>query len=141
MKPVLLLLLRVSTGALLVIWGLIKAKAPEAAIGVSDKYYGGALSAEALQAPLGWGQALLGVLVILGALRVVTYPLQAAVLVAGAAAIWKYLVDPLGLYLLSEETRQVLFFPSTTVAVASLVLLAFKSDDRFALDRLFARRG
>lgn len=141
MKPILLLMLRVSTGALLVIWGLIKAKAPEAAIGVSEKYYGGALSAEALQAPLGWGQALLGVLVILGALRVVTYPLQAAVLVAGAAAIWKYLADPLGLYLLSEETRQVLFFPSTTVAVASLVLLAFKSDDRFALDRVFTRRG
>ncbi len=141
MKPILLLMLRVSTGALLVIWGLIKAKAPEAAIGVSEKYYGGALSAEALQAPLGWGQALLGVLVILGALRVVTYPLQAAVLVAGAAAIWKYLADPLGLYLLSEETRQVLFFPSTTVAVASLMLLAFKSDDRFALDRVFTRRG
>lgn len=141
MKPILLMMLRVSTGALLVIWGLIKAKAPEAAIGVSEKYYGGALSAEALQAPLGWGQALLCVLVILGALRVVTYPLQAAVLVAGAAAIWKYLADPLGLYLLSEETRQVLFFPSTTVAVASLVLLAFKSDDRFALDRVFTRRG
>lgn len=141
MKPVLLLLLRVSTGALLIIWGLIKAKAPDAAIGVSDKYYGGLLSAEALQAPLGWGQALVGVLVILGVLRAVTYPLQAAILVAGAAAIWKYLADPLGLYLLNEETRQVLFFPSTTVAVAALILLAFKADDRLALDRVFTRRG
>lgn len=141
MKPVLLLLLRVSTGALLIIWGLIKAKAPEAAIGVSDKYYGGLLSAEALQAPLGWGQAFVGVLVILGVLRAVTYPLQAAILVAGAAAIWKYLADPLGLYLLNEETRQVLFFPSTTVAVAALILLAFKADDRLALDRVFTRRG
>lgn len=140
MKPLLLLLLRVSTGLLLIIWGLIKAKAPEAAIGVSEKYYGGVLSAEALQAPLGWGQALLGVLVILGILRAVTYPLQAAVLVIGAAAIWKYLVDPLGLYLLNEETRQVLFFPSTTVAVASLILLAFRSEDRFALDRVIFRR-
>jgi uncharacterized membrane protein YphA (DoxX/SURF4 family) len=141
MKPLLLLLLRISTGLLLVIWGLIKAKAPEAAIGVSDKYYGGVLSAEALQAPLGWGQALLGLLVILGVFRVVTYPLQAAVLVGGAAAIWKYLADPFGLYLLNEETRQVLFFPSTTVAVASLILLAFRSDDRLALDRaVFVRR-
>ncbi len=141
MKSTLLLALRVSTGALLIIWGLIKAKAPEAAIGVSDKYYSGLLSAEALQGPLGWGQALLGVLVILGVLRAVTYPLQAAVLVIGAAAIWKYLVDPLGLYLLNEETRQVLFFPSTTVAVASLILLAFRSDDRLALDRILFRRG
>lgn len=141
MKPVLLLLLRLTTGALLIIWGLIKAKAPEAAMGVSDRYYGGLLSAEALQAPLGWGQALLGVLVMLGVFRTVTYPLQAAVLVAGAAAIWKYLVDPLGLYILTEETRQVLFFPSTTVAVAALILLAFRSDDRLALDRVFARRA
>jgi uncharacterized membrane protein YphA (DoxX/SURF4 family) len=135
------LLLRLTTGALLIIWGLIKAKAPEAAMGVSDRYYGGLLSAEALQAPLGWGQALLGVLVMLGVFRTVTYPLQAAVLVAGAAAIWKYLVDPLGLYILTEETRQVLFFPSTTVAVAALILLAFRSDDRLALDRVFARRA
>lgn len=140
MKPVLLLLLRISTGALLIIWGLIKAKAPEAAIGVSDRYYGGLISAEALQAPLGWGQALLGAMVILGLFRAVIYPLQAAVLVAGAVAIWKYLADPLGLYLLNEETRQVLFFPSTTVAVAALILLAFRSDDRLAADRLFARR-
>lgn len=141
MKAWLLLLLRVSTGALLVIWGLIKSQAPEAAIGVSDKYYNGLLSAEALQAPLGWGQALLGMLVILGVFRRVTYPAQAVVLVVGAAAIWKYLVDPLGLFLLNEETRQVLFFPSTTVAVASLILLAFKSDDRIALDRVFGRKG
>ncbi len=140
MKSALLFLLRASTGALLIIWGLIKAQAPETAIHVSDKYYDGLLSAAALQAPLGWGQALLGLLVILGVFRVVVYPAQAIVLVAGALAIWKYLLDPLGLYLLSEETRQVLFFPSTTVAVASLILLAFRAEDRFALDRFIGRR-
>jgi uncharacterized membrane protein YphA (DoxX/SURF4 family) len=140
-KSILLLALRASTGVLLVIWGLIKAQAPDAAIGVSNKYYGGALSAEALQAPLGWAQVALGALVILGLFRRIAYPLQAVVLVIGAAAIWKYLVDPLGLYLLDAESRQVLFFPSTTVAIASLILIAFKDDDRFALDRLIARRG
>lgn len=141
MKSLLLLALRASTGALLIIWGLIKSQAPAAAIGVSDKYYGGVLSAEALQAPLGWAQALLGLLVILGLFRRIVYPLQAIVLAAGAAAIWKYLVDPLGLYLLNEESRQVLFFPSTTVAVAAFILLAFKEDDRAALDRVFTRKS
>lgn len=140
MKSGLLLALRTTTGLLLVIWGLIKSQAPDAAIGVSNKYYGGVLSAEALQAPLGWAQVALGLLVILGLFRRIAYPLQAAVLVIGAAAIWKYLVDPLGLFLLNEESRQVLFFPSSTVAVASLILLAFKDDDRLALDRVFRRK-
>ena len=141
MKSALLLALRTTTGLLLIIWGLIKAQAPDAAIGVSNKYYGGVLSAEALQAPLGWAQVALGLFVILGLARRIVYPLQAVVLVVGALAIWKYLVDPLGLWLLSAETRQVLFFPSTTVAVASLMLLVFRDDDRLALDRVLFRRG
>ena len=71
--------------------------------------------------------------------RVVVYPLQALVLVGGALAIWKYLLDPLGLYLLTEETRNILFFPSTTVAVASLILIAFREYDALSLDRMFRR--
>lgn len=140
MKSALLLALRASTGALLIIWGLIKVGAPDAAMHVSDKYYSGTLSAAALQMPLGAAQIALGALVVLGLFRRVVYPLQALVLVVGALAIWKYLVDPLGLYLLDDKTRQVLFFPSTTVAIASLVLLAFKSDDTIALDQALFRR-
>lgn len=140
MKGILLLALRVSTGALLIIWGLIKVAAPDASVQVSDKYYSGVLSAASLQTPLGAAQIALGALVMLGLFRRIVYPLQAVVLVGGALAIWKYLVDPLGLYLLDEATRQVLFFPSTTVAVAALVLIAFKADDAFALDRVFFRR-
>lgn len=139
MKSILMLLLRTSTGALLVIWGLVKAMSPESAIGVSNKYYGGLISAEALQPILGWAQVALGVLVILGLLRKVVYPIQALVLVVGALAIWQYLVDPLGLYLLDEESRRLLFFPSTTVAVASLILIAFKSYDTIALDEILFR--
>ena len=140
MKALLLLLLRTTTGLLLVIWGLIKVRAPESAISVSERYYGGLISAEALQPILGWGQVALGVFVVLGLLRTVVYPLQALVLVVGAAAIWQYLADPLGLYLVDAESRRTLFFPSTTVAVASLIMLAFKSDDGFSLDRILFRR-
>ena len=83
MKSLLLLLLRFTTGALLVIWGLIKVMAPASAIGVSNKYYGGLISAEALQPILGWAQIALGVFVIVGLLRAIVYPLQALVLVIG----------------------------------------------------------
>ena len=133
MKALTLLLLRLTTGLLLVIWGMIKIAASDAAIGVSDKYYGGLLSAETLQLPLGAAQVLLGLLVILGLFRTIVYPLQAIVLFLGTAAIWKYIADPLGLYLLTEETRQVLFFPSSTVFIASLVLLVFREYDTLAL--------
>lgn len=135
MKSVTLLLLRLSTGLLLVAWGMVKIGAPNVAAGVSDRYYAGSLSAEALQAPLGIAEVAIGLLVCLGLLRKIAYPLQAAILVLGALAIWKYILDPLGLYLLTEETRQVLFFPSFCVAVASVILIAFKDEDTLALDR------
>lgn len=140
MKSLALFALRVSTGALLIIWGLIKVKAPEAAIHVSNKFYHSVFSNHSLQTPLGAAQIALGALVVLGVFRRIVYPLQALVLVAGALAIWKYILDPLGLYLLDEKSRQVLFFPSSTVAIAALVLLAFRSDDAIALDRLLSGR-
>lgn len=135
MKAILLLLLRLSTGLLLVAWGFVKIGAPTVATGISDRYYSGSLSADALQMPLGITEIVIGLLVCLGLLRKFVYPLQAAVLVIGALAIWKYILDPLGLYLLTEETRQLLFFPSFCVAVASLIIIAFKADDTLSLDK------
>ncbi|WP_411819086.1 hypothetical protein ABFZ85_08720 [Hyphococcus formosus] len=139
MKAGLLLALRTTTGLLLVIWGSIRAFSPDTALRISDKYYSGSLSVETLQMPLGLAQMALGILVVVGLFRFVVYPLQAIVLVISALAIWKYLLDPLGLFLLTEETRNVLFFPSTTVAVATLIILAFKEYDTLALDRVFKR--
>lgn len=141
MKAVSLLLLRVTTGLLLVIWGLIKIGAPDAAIGVSDKYYGGLLSEAGIQMALGVAEVLLGLLVVLGLFRMIVYPLQFAVLLIGAGAIWNYIVDPLGLYLMTRETANVLFFPSTTVAVASLVMLVFRSEDTLSLDVKLLKRS
>lgn len=66
--------------------------------------------------------------------------MQAVILCIGALAIWKYLLDPLGLYLLDRETSQVLFFPSLGIAAATLVLLAFKDDDAYALDHKLGRK-
>ena len=107
MKPLSLLILRTGTGLLLAIWGLIKIAAPDASIGVSETYYGGALSMAALQLPLGILQVLLGLSIVLGLFRRITYPIQSIVLGLGLLAIWRYILDPLGLYLLSEESREV----------------------------------
>lgn len=140
MKPILLLALRASTGALLMIWGVIKWMEPARSIRVSDGLYGGLLSADALQAPIGIAEIMLGALVVLGLFRRIVYPLQAVVLVGGALALWKYILDPLGGWLLTPETRQYLFFPSTTVAIAALILLAFREHDTLAADLLLSAR-
>jgi uncharacterized membrane protein YphA (DoxX/SURF4 family) len=139
-KAASLMFLRVSTGLLLVIWGLIKLGSPDVGVGISEKYYGGAVSVAALQMPWGALQILVGLLVCAGLFRRIVYPVQAVMLCIGALAIWRYLLDPLGLYLLDAESRQVLFFPSLAVAAATLVLLAFRDDDTLSLDMKFGRR-
>lgn len=139
MKSATLTGLRISTGLLLIVWGLIRVGAPSMGAHVSEKYYAGLGAANGVQ--VAWGIALLvlGGLVVLGLFRRYALPAQAVVLVTGALAIWKYLLDPLGLYLLTRETSQVLFFPSLGIAFAALVLVAFREDDLFTLDRLIDR--
>lgn len=134
MKAASLLFLRVSTALLIVIWGVMKIVAPENSVGVSNKYYGGLVSADMLQLPWGLFQVGVALMVILGLCRRIVYPLQAAILCLGAAVIWKYLLDPYGLYLLTEETRNILFFPSLGIAAATLVTWAFIDEDRYTLD-------
>ena len=140
MKAISLLILRVSTGLLLIVWALVRLGAPEIGANVSDKYYGGLGNAAMIQTI--WGIALLviGVLCILGLWRKYSYAAQAVVLVTGALAIWKYLLDPLGLYLLTRETSQILFFPSLGMAAATLVLLAFRDEDTLSVDAKWLAR-
>lgn len=138
-KALSLLFLRVSTGLLLVVWGIIRLGSVESGQGVANKYYGGLASAAWMQTAWGIFMLALGLLVVFGLLRRVVYPLQALVLVGGALAIWKYLLDPLGLWLLDDESRQVLFFPSLGMAAATLVLLAFRADDTINLDTKFGK--
>ena len=135
-----LLLLRIGTGLLLVVWGSLRLISPAAGPGLDTKYYGGLLDVQALQVAFGAAEVVIGLLVVAGLLRRIVYPLQALILIAGTLAIGHYLLDPLGLYLLDKESSQILFFPSITVAAASLVLLAFREEDRLSLDyRLTSR--
>ena len=139
MKAASLLALRVTTGMLLVIWGFVKVSASDRATIISDNFYGGVLSLDALIPVLGIAQILLGLAVVLGLFRKITYTLQAIILVAGALAIWKFILDPFGMYFLDQETSQILFYPSSLIAAGSLVLLAFMSDDRFSLDQMLRK--
>lgn len=135
-----LLLLRIGTGFLLILWGSLRVISPGAGPGLATKYYGGFLDLQSLQVAFGVVEALIGLLVVLGLFRRVSYLLQALILVPGALVLWRYLLDPLGLYLLDKESSQILFFPSIAVAAATLVLLAFRDEDRWSLDHKLAAR-
>lgn len=132
MKAISLLLLRLSTGIYLILWGLVKLGAKDMAVGVSDKYYHGLLSADIVNYSVGAIEVVIGLLVVLGLMRSIAYIGQLGFYLVGALAIIPNLLDPLGLYLV--ETAKLTFFPSTTLLFACLILIAFKSDDTLSLD-------
>ena len=136
-----LLFLRIGTGLLLVLWGALRVMSPAAGPGLSNKYYGGFLDLQSLQIGFGVAEVIVGLLVVLGLFRRISYLLQALILVPGAIMLWRYLLDPMGLYLLDKESSQILFFPSITMAAAALVLLAFRDEDRWSLDHRSRARG
>jgi len=139
LKPWGLLLLRTGTGLLLVIWGLLRVMTPAVGPGLANRYYSGMFDGQTLQVAYGAAEVLIGAFVVLGLFRRFAYPAQALILIPGMLMIWRYVLDPFGAYLMSQEDSQILFFPSLTVAAATLVLLAFGDEDRLALDRVFAR--
>ena len=140
-KPASLLLLRTGTGLLLILWGTLRVISPAAGPGLASKYYGGFLDLQSVQIGFGVVEAIIGLLVVVGLFRRASYVLQALILIPGAIVLWRYLLDPLGLYLLDKDSSQILFFPSITIAAATLVLLAFRDEDRWSLDHRLMTRG
>ena len=140
-KAASLLLLRIGTGLLLILWGALRVISPAAGPGLATKYYGGFLDLQSLQIGFGAAEVIIGLLVVVGLFRRISYALQALILIPGALILWRYLLDPLGLYLLDKESSQILFFPSITIAAATLVLLAFRDEDRWSLDHQIKARG
>jgi uncharacterized membrane protein YphA (DoxX/SURF4 family) len=132
MKPRSLLLLRVSLGLLMLIWGVDKLVDVRHGLTVSEHFYLGAFSSAALLRAFGVVQIALGALVLLGAARRYAYPLLLAVTGATLLGVWKSVVDPWGWYL---DGANVLFYPSLIIFAGSLVLWAFRDEDRLALDR------
>lgn len=131
MKPRSLLLLRISLGLLMVIWGVDKLVNVQHGLKVSERFYFAAFGSAALLRAFGVIQIALGALVIVGLWRRFAYPLLLLITAATLLGVWKSVVDPWGWYL---KGANVLFYPSLIIFAASLVLWAFKDDDRFAVD-------
>ena len=137
LTPISLFVMRLGTGGLLVVWGLVRAMGGKG-VGLAEKYYGGVGADATLQLAYGWAEVALGLLVILGLFRKYTLIGSALILVGGALPIWRHFLDPFGKYL--HEDANILFFPSITVAGAALALIALREHDTLALDRLFGKK-
>ena len=130
-----LLLLRVSTGWLLVMWGLDKFVNVEHGQRVAESFYLGIGSQAVVQNVFGGLEVLLGLLVVFGLWRKRAYPVAFVVLLITALAVWKSILDPWGWVL---DGSQVLFYPSVIILAGSMVLWGTMDEDELTLD---ARMG
>ena len=131
MKPASLLLLRVSLGLLMLLWGADKLVNVQHGLAVSEAFYFGLFSSASLLKAFGVVQIVLGLLIVLGAARRIAYPALAVVTATTLVGVWRSVVDPWGWYL---EGSNVLFFPSLIIFAAALVLMAHQAEDALSLD-------
>ena len=89
-KAASLLLLRIGTGMLLILWGALRVISPAAGPGLATEYYGGFLDLQNVQIGFGVAEAIIGLLVVVGLFRRVSYLLQALILIPGALVLWRY---------------------------------------------------
>jgi putative oxidoreductase len=127
-----LLLLRISLGLLLVIWGIDKLVNVKHGLDVSEHFYFGAFNSTLLLQAFGVLEIASGVLIILGVARRWVYPILLAVTGVTLLGVWRSVIDPWGWWL---EGANVLFYPSLIVFASSVVLWAFRDEDRLALAR------
>lgn len=133
-----LFLLRVTTGWLLVMWGLDKLFNVEHGQAVAETFYLGIGSQAAVLNILGVLQIVLGALVVLGLWRRRAYPVAFVVLLITALGVWKSIIDPWGWFL---EGSQVLFYPSAIIAAGALLLWSTIDEDEMTLDAKMGGNG
>lgn len=131
MKRIGLLMLRVTMGWLMVMWGLDKLVNVEHGVRVANAFYFGLGASSAIQSGFGVLQIALGVLIVLGLWRRTAYPALTLITAATAIGVWRSIVDPWGWVL---EGANVLFYPSAIILSAAIVLWGTIDQDALALD-------
>ncbi|ARU89329.1 DoxX family protein [Pseudomonas sp. M30-35] len=133
MKQWSLLLLRISLGWLLIIWGINKLLNVEHGLAVANKFYFGVFAFDNLLQAAGVLQMLVGLLIVFGFMRRLVYPIQLLFSAATLIAVWQSVIDPWGWFYTGSNA---LFYPSLIIFAGCLVVMAWRDEDRFALDTL-----
>ncbi|MHA2937321.1 DoxX family membrane protein [Vibrio sp. RC27] len=132
MKNVSLLLLRVSLGWLMVIWGADKVFNIEHSLIVANKFYFGLFTSTSIVPVLGVLQILIGLCIVVGFARKWTFPVLAVLNAGSLMAVFKSVLDPWGWFLAGTNA---LFYPSIIIFAASLLLIALQEEDAWVLDK------
>ncbi|GAB3486002.1 DoxX family protein [Azotobacter salinestris] len=132
MKTWTLLFLRVSLGWLLVIWGADKVFNVEHGMAVANKFYFGFLAAENALRVAGALQILVGLAVVVGFARRWAYPVQVLLNGASLLAVMQSVIDPWNWVF---QGSNALFYPSLIIFAGSLLLIAYRDEDRLVMDR------
>lgn len=126
-----MLALRVSIALLVFWWGVDKIVNPAHAAGVSDTFYFGLFSSEALLMVLGFAQVGVALLALVGLFRRIVDPVILLINLGSGLAVWRSILDPWGWVF---EGTNTLFFPSLIVVAGCWVLIAFRDHETLALD-------
>ncbi|MBK0398370.1 hypothetical protein H0I76_04140 [Limibaculum sp. M0105] len=134
---------RIAMAGLMFWWGLVKGLNLGVGQAVSDGFYGGLFTVDALLVAFGWFQVAAAIALALGLFRRVLLPFQLVMnaFVAFSVSVW--FIDPFWLWMPGEKPFQFgqLFYPSIIVAAVSWLLLALREQDWLALDTLLRGRG
>lgn len=131
MRAASLLLLRISLGWLMVVWGVDKLTNVEHGQAVAESFYFGIGGGTTFLTAAGLFQVALGGLLVLGLLRRLAWPLLALLTGITLLAVWKSIVDPWGFFLAGGN---VVFYSSAVIFAGVLVGWAHIDDDLIALD-------
>lgn len=134
-----LLLLRVTTGFLLIWVGLSKIVKGKAPFAIARNFELDATTNAILGYTAGAAQLVIGVLCVVGLWRRFALPLQAAIHGFTAASVWWAIIDPYRWYITGVDRivfNSQVFYPTSITFAACLLLIAFRHQDTIALDHL-----
>ena len=126
-----LLVLRVTLGVFLLVWGIDKFVSVEATLRIWDRWYPLPLT-ESLTPIIGIGETALAVALIAGLWRRVTYACALLFHALGTMSTWRALTDPWGLS--SGQHTTILFQAAVPVLAGFLLLYLLRDWDRWSVD-------
>lgn len=127
------LVLRISLGLFLFLWGLDKLVAPADTVKIFDHFYKMQLDASTTTI-VGIAEMCLGLAIAVGFLRVFSYGLGLFLHLISTLSSWQQLLDPWG-KIWNQGKNSHLFLASIPVLAAFIALFMNRSDEDFTLDR------
>ena len=128
-------ILRVGMGVFLALWGVDKLAATEGSQRIFSDFYA-IDSGPTLVQVAGAAEVLLGLALAFGLLRAATAWIALIANLVSTGASWKQIVDPWGVFGLTEGGTH-LFLASIVIMAVSVVLVINAKDDTATLDRRF----